>query len=171
MFLVVRISMSSIDKYTFCLFKDQSREEEWLTLAKDAGITYEERVCAELKSSISKLQNNEFDWLLGIPYALSDSTGGRIVGTAVLKQTDYDGHNVLSLWHIAIAEDLRGQGLGTVFMNHLFQAIRDHGKNCTTLFTRENPAFYKSCGMTEYGRISGKLLGGGEDRVFFIKEL
>ncbi len=90
------------------------------------------------------------------------------IGGVVVLETDHDP-SVLET--IAVAERLRGRGLGRVLVAHAEAASRAAGCRTLSLFTHEkmteNRAIYPRLGFVETHRAHQN----GFDRVFFAKSL
>lgn len=90
------------------------------------------------------------------------------IGGVVVLETDHDP-SVLET--IAIAERLRGRGLGRILVAHAEAASRAAGCRTISLFTHEkmteNQAIYPRLGFVETHRAHQN----GFDRVFFAKSL
>ncbi|NQZ84480.1 MAG: GNAT family N-acetyltransferase [Nanoarchaeales archaeon] len=133
---------------------------EWMNIAKLAGLKSTEFVENEVKESIlnvtntndkNSITNNTINLNIGIAYCMRNQDN-KIIGTSFLKQIEeYDSSNQITIFHIAIDETLRGQGLGKQLMNETFKCAKRLKLSFANLYTTTQSNFYLNCGMKKYG--------------------
>ena len=92
-------------------------------------------------------------------------------GAIVGGLTGYVLYGWMFVQFIAVAEELRGQGLGKMLMAQAESWAREHGLGGMWLdtFAFQAPDFYRGLGFTEFGTIEDHP--AGSRRIFFQKRL
>jgi len=111
------------------------------------------------------------DW----DHAVVAEAGGRLVGFTASQYIAWNRRAVI--WHLYIAPDYRGRGVGTRLLNSVEDFARDAGARCLWLETQNVNApavrFYLRCGFTLCGLDTSLYdpngSAGGEMALFFAR--
>lgn len=82
----------------------------------------------------------------GIP--LYFEIAGDIGVTSLLQETNIDDWGAISIFHVAVREDLQGKGIGRHLVHKTLQRAKDKGYVSAHLLTPVE-GFYKKCGLVE----------------------
>src|SRR5207237_5211109 len=96
---------------------------------------------------------------------LAATVEGRLAGMA---RFDVEGEpQVGALWYVAVADELRGGGLGSVFYEEIVRRIRSEFPDCEAMFIEVNdpdrctePRDIAERRTAWYGRMGARMLGG-----------
>ena len=94
---------------------------------------------------------------------------GEFDGNIVAYAGAWVSFNQAEVMSVAVAPELRGQGVGTILFGELIKAVKARGATAITLEVRpSNTAaikLYKSFGLRSVGRRKGYYLDNGEDAL------
>ena len=94
---------------------------------------------------------------------------GEFDGKIVAYAGAWVSFNQADVMSVAVAPELRGQGVGTILFGELIKAVKARGATAITLEVRpSNTAaikLYKSFGLRSVGRRKGYYLDNGEDAL------
>ena len=147
------------------IIKPETPVDEVLTLSVLSGPSdenhYRKIMLCFLANGLSK--NPDLDQ--GIVYGLYQD--GNLVVSARIKQEECTS-SAVTIEYLAVKPEFRNQGLGTVFMEKLFQEIKTKwNKKIAILATGDSKGFYEKIGM----KLLGKLEGLEDPRYYFYEVL
>ena len=100
---------------------------------------------------------------------LAEYIVGELYGQVVAYAGAWVSFNQAEVMHVAVAPELRGQGVGTILFGALIEAVKRRGAKSVTLEVRpSNTAaikLYENFGLKSVGRRTGYYLDNGEDAL------
>lgn len=145
-------------------FTNKTEIEDWMKIARYAGLSDEDFVKSEILKSIIQFENKTKNLTIGYAYCIRDSDN-KIVGTSFLKQVKgYDSKNQATIFHIGLSLKLRGKGLGKSLMINTFKQAKNLNLKFANLYTTSKADFYIKCGMLKYGEFPN-LISVGDKKL------
>ena len=124
---------------------------------------------AELELKIFAMPWSREDFFREMRNELAVYVVGEIDGQIVAYAGAWVSFEQAEVMHVAVDENFRGQGVGTILFGKLITAVKARGAKSITLEVRPSntPAFklYESFGLKSVGRRKGYYLDNGEDAL------
>lgn len=124
---------------------------------------------AELELKIFAMPWSREDFFREMRNELAEYVVGELDGQIVAYAGAWVSFNQAEVMHVAVAEELRGQGVGTLLFGELIKIVKARGATSITLEVRpSNTAaikLYESFGLKSVGRRKGYYLDNGEDAL------
>ena len=100
---------------------------------------------------------------------LAEYVVGELAGKIVAYAGAWLSFDQAEVMHVAVAPELRGQGVGTIVFGALIDAVKRRGAKSITLEVRPSNAaaikLYENFGLRRVGRRKGYYLDNGEDAL------
>ena len=100
---------------------------------------------------------------------LAEYIVGELDGQVVAYAGAWVSFNQAEVMHVAVAPELRGQGVGTILFGALIEALKRRGAKSVTLEVRPSNVaaikLYENFGLRSVGRRKGYYLDNGEDAL------
>ena len=100
---------------------------------------------------------------------LAEYIVGEMNGQLVAYAGAWVSFNQAEVMHVAVAPELRGQGVGTILFGALIEAVKRRGAKSVTLEVRPSNVaaikLYENFGLRSVGRRKGYYLDNGEDAL------
>ena len=100
---------------------------------------------------------------------LAEYIVGEMNGQVVAYAGAWVSFDQAEVMHVAVARELRGQGVGTLLFGALTEAVKRRGAKSITLEVRPSNVaaikLYESFGLRSVGRRKGYYLDNGEDAL------
>lgn len=127
------------------------------------------KAVAELELKIFAMPWSREDFFREMRNELAAYVVGELDGRIVAYAGAWVSFNQAEVMHVAVSEELRGQGIGTLLFGELIKAVKARGATSITLEVRpSNTAaikLYESFGLKSVGRRKGYYLDNGEDAL------
>ena len=127
------------------------------------------KAVAELELKIFAMPWSREDFFREMRNELAAYVVAELDGRIVAYAGAWVSFNQAEVMHVAVAEELRGQGIGTLLFGELINAVKARGATSITLEVRpSNTAaikLYKNFGLRSVGRRKGYYLDNGEDAL------
>ena len=127
------------------------------------------KAVAELELKIFAMPWSREDFFREMRNELAAYVVAELDGRIVAYAGAWVSFDQAEVMHVAVAEELRGQGVGTLLFGELINAVKARGATSITLEVRPSntPAvkLYESFGLKSVGRRKGYYLDNGEDAL------
>ena len=124
---------------------------------------------AELELQCFAMPWSRADFFREINNELAEYVVGELDKKIVAYAGAWVSFDQAEVMHIAVAPELRGQGIGTIIFGELIKAVKKRGATSITLEVRpSNTAaikLYESFGLKSVGRRKGYYLDNNEDAL------
>ncbi len=126
-------------------------------------------VIAEIEEASFAMPWSREDFWREAHNELAEYIVGELYGRVVAYAGAWVSFNQAEVMSVAVAPELRGQGIGTILFGELIKAVKARGATAITLEVRpSNTAaikLYESFGLRSVGRRHGYYLDNGEDAL------
>ena len=124
---------------------------------------------AELELKCFAMAWSRADFFRELKNELAEYVVGELDKKIVAYAGAWVSFDQAEVMHIAVAPELRGQGVGTILFGELIKAVKERGATSITLEVRSsNEAaikLYENFGLKSVGRRKGYYLDNGEDAL------
>ena len=124
---------------------------------------------AELELKCFAMAWSRADFFRELKNELAEYVVGELDKKIVAYADAWVSFDQAEVMHIAVAPELRGQGVGTILFGELIKAVKERGATSITLEVRSsNEAaikLYENFGLKSVGRRKGYYLDNGEDAL------